>query len=173
MSCRGVNCARLLVPGDEDGDDPYSCRVWLYSLCEEGWSSTGAWLCHRQAAAGWPKQSAAGTECQANAVYTSLPCMYSRISKILATKVSFLCHFFFLSLHFKLGHALQLPATSWTFSKCTRLTLFVTSHFIKLSHQWSRKLRLPTKMIAQLSEGNKCWHKHLSEANVTKSGGRI
>lgn len=52
MSCTDLNFACLHVPGDEDGDDPYSCRVWLYSLCEEGWSSTGAWLCHRQAAAG-------------------------------------------------------------------------------------------------------------------------
>lgn len=52
-----------VIPGDEDGNDTHSCRVWLYSLCEEGRSSTGAWLCHCQAATGWPQQSATGNAC--------------------------------------------------------------------------------------------------------------
>lgn len=51
-SCLHVNFVLFLCPGDEDGNDSYSCRIRLYSLREAGRSCTGAWVCHCQAAAG-------------------------------------------------------------------------------------------------------------------------
>lgn len=49
-------------PGDEDGNDSYHGRVWMHTLRQEGWSSTGTWLCHCQASVRWSEQSAASNE---------------------------------------------------------------------------------------------------------------
>lgn len=71
ISC--FRCKLLLIPGDEDGNDPYGCRVWMYSLCEESWSGTGSRLCDCQAATGWPKPSATGTVCLTNTIRKDMP----------------------------------------------------------------------------------------------------
>lgn len=62
ISCLNENFVLFLFPGDEDGNDSYSCGIRLYPLREAGWSSAGAWVCHCQAATGRPQPSATGTE---------------------------------------------------------------------------------------------------------------
>lgn len=57
---RALSPVHLFTVGDEDGDDPNSCRIWLYPLRQATWSSSWPWLCNRQNAVGQSEQGSAG-----------------------------------------------------------------------------------------------------------------